>query len=313
MKVVALGGGHGLAVSLRALKSLTSELTAVVTVGDDGGSSGVLRRDHGVLPPGDLRMALVALADETNQAQLWSQVVAHRFDRGDLTGHPVGNVLLVALMEIFADPVAALDHMGTLLNISGRVLPMCIEPVEIVAGLTNELQWADPISQTQVRGQVALAQTPGRVVSLALEPAEPAVSSHVLEAIAEADVLVLGPGSWFSSVLPHLLVPAIRAAIAQSSARKILTLNLVPQSGETSGFSPANHVEVLAAFAPELTIDYVLADPASVTDVAELNSASVSLGASVVLLPIARADLADGHDVALLASAYDELFARGRI
>ena len=315
-RVVALGGGHGLSQSLRALAQVSENITAVVTVADDGGSSGVLRRDLGVLPPGDLRMALAALADASADAQLWSSVAQHRFDRGDLAGHPVGNLMLVALMEELQDPIAALDRMADLLQVRGRVLPMCCEPVDLIARLTT--QDSQDISSSastgfEVRGQVAVAATPGRVVSVAIEPEEPKPCEQALTAIAQADYIVMGPGSWFSSVLPHVLVPQVRDALVQSSAQRIVTLNLTEQAGETAGFSPEDHLEVLGTYAPELRLDFVLADPRCILDRDSLTQTAAGFGADLVVTPVARDNPEHGHDEGLLASAYAQLMTRGRI
>ena len=315
-RIVALGGGHGLSLSLRALTQVSENITAVVTVADDGGSSGVLRRDLGVLPPGDLRMALAALADASADAQLWSSVAQHRFDRGDLAGHPVGNLMLVALMEELQDPIAALDRMADLLQVRGRVLPMCCEPVDLIARLTT--QDSQDISSSastgfEVRGQVAVAATPGRVVSVAIEPSEPEPCEQALIAIAQADYIVMGPGSWFSSVLPHVLVPQVREALVQSSAARIVTLNLTEQAGETAGFSPEDHLEVLGTYVPELRLDYVLADPSCILDRDSLTQTVAGFGADLVVTPVARDNPEHGHDEGLLASAYAQLMTRGRI
>ena len=315
-RIVALGGGHGLSLSLRALTQVSENITAVVTVADDGGSSGVLRRDLGVLPPGDLRMALAALADASADAQLWSSVAQHRFDRGDLAGHPVGNLMLVALMEELQDPIAALDRMADLLQVRGRVLPMCCEPVDLIARLTT--QDSQDISSSastgfEVRGQVAVAATPGRVVSVAIEPEEPKPCEQALTAIAEADYIVMGPGSWFSSVLPHLLVPHVRDALVQSQAQRIVTLNLTEQAGETAGFSPEDHLEVLGTYAPELRLDFVLADPSCILDRDSLTQTAAGFGADLVVTPVARDNPEHGHDEGLLASAYAHLITRGKI
>ena len=315
-RIVALGGGHGLSLSLRALTQVSENITAVVTVADDGGSSGVLRRDLGVLPPGDLRMALAALADASADAQLWSSVAQHRFDRGDLAGHPVGNLMLVALMEELQDPIAALDRMADLLQVRGRVLPMCCEPVDLIARLTT--QDSQDISSSastgfEVRGQVAVAATPGRVVSVAIEPEEPKPCEQALTAIAEADYIVMGPGSWFSSVLPHLLVPHVRDALVQSQAQRIVTLNLTEQAGETAGFSPEDHLEVLGTYAPQLRLDFVLADPSCILDRDSLTQTVAGFGADLVVTPVARDNPEHGHDEGLLASAYAHLITRGKI
>lgn len=308
--VVALGGGHGLAASLRALRRVTDRLTAVVTVADDGGSSGRLRDEFGCLPPGDLRMALAALCGDDEWGQLWSQLAQHRFSSGgELDGHAVGNLLIVGLWQLLGDPVAALDQVGRLLGAQGRVLPMSREPVGIAAAVAFD---GEPAPQV-VRGQVSVATTPGRVVELLLEPPAPVACEEAVGAIEAADWVVLGPGSWFTSVLPNLMVPGLRDALVSTRARRLVVLNLAPQPGETEGFSPGQHLEVLATHAPALAIDVVLADPRSVPDVAALAAVTAHLGAELVLEPVARADDPLRHDPAALAGACARLLDRGRI
>lgn len=309
-KVVALGGGHGLAASLAALRQVTDRLTAVVTVADDGGSSGRLRDEFGCLPPGDLRMALSALCGDDEWGRLWHEVVQHRFTSdGGLDGHAVGNLLIVALWELIDDPVAGLDHVGRLLGASGRVLPMSLEPLVIVA----DVLVGDAVEPRCVRGQVEVATTPGRVVAIRLEPAAPRPCPEAVTAVQDADWVVLGPGSWFTSVLPHLLVPDLRDALVGTSARRLVALNLAPQPGETAGFSPETHLEVLAAQAPDLQVDVVLADVAVTADHERLRAVAGSLGAELVLAPVAAADGTPRHDPTLLAAAYRRVMGRGRI
>ncbi len=308
-KVVALGGGHGLFASLSALRRVTRQLTAVVTVADDGGSSGVLRRDFGVLPPGDLRMALAALCGDDAWGTTWSRVVQHRFPAGGgLGGHAVGNVLIVALWELLGDTVQGLDWVGRLLGAHGRVLPMASVPLDLVA----EVEGADPDRPgdvTTVRGQAACASTTGRVRSISLIPPDPPACAEAVAAIRSANWVVLGPGSWFTSVLPHLLVPGLASAVITTSARRLVALNLAPQPGETHGFSPHTHLEVLADHAPELTVDVVLADRgAAGTFAAELEKAAGLLGGRLVLADLAMQDGSPRHDPRRLAGALAEIF-----
>jgi uncharacterized cofD-like protein len=313
LRVVALGGGHGLAASLAALRRVTPEVTAIVTVADDGGSSGRLRREFGVLPPGDLRMALAALCGDDSWGETWSRVVQHRFGgSGELAGHAVGNLLLAGLWDVLGDPVAGLDWVGRLLRVTGRVLPMAAVPLEIVAcvaGLDAPSPEAGaPETVREVRGQAAVAVTTGQVRSISLVPADPPAVPDAVEAVLAADWVVFGPGSWFTSVLPHLLVPSLAAALASTSARRIVTLNLVPQPGETEGFSPHRHLEVLADHAPSLSFDVVLADRGAVAGFEdELEKAAGLLHASLVLSDVAAADGAR-HDPVLLAAAYRDVF-----
>jgi uncharacterized cofD-like protein len=306
---VALGGGHGLFASLSALRRVTRHLTAVVTVADDGGSSGRLRRQFGVLPPGDLRMALAALCGDDAWGTTWSQVVQHRFTGdAELGGHSVGNLLIVALWELLGDTVQGLDWVGRLLGAHGRVLPMASVPLDLAA----EVEGANPDRPDElsvVRGQVACASTTGRVRSISLIPADPPACAEAVAAVSAADWVVLGPGSWFTSVLPHLLVPQLASALVTTPARRIVALNLVPQPGETEGFSPHAHLEVLADHAPELTIDVVLADRrAAEGTTAELEKAAGLLGGRLVLADLAMGDGSPRHDPRQLAGAFAQIF-----
>jgi len=312
LKVAALGGGHGLAATLAALRRVTPDVTAIVTVADDGGSSGRLRRDYGVLPPGDLRMALAALCDDDEPGDelgpSWSAVVQHRFGgSGELAGHAVGNLLITALWEVLGDPVAGLDWAGRMLGAYGRVLPMAAVPLDIVATVEG-IDAARPHDITIVRGQASVAVTPGRVRSIELVPGDPPAVPEAVSAVLAADWVVFGPGSWFTSVLPHLLVPSLASALAATQARRLVALNLVPQPGETEGFSPHRHLEVLADHAPSLSFDVVLADRGAVAGAEdELEKAAALLHASLVLSDVAAADGAR-HDPVRLANAYRNLF-----
>lgn len=304
---MALGGGHGLYASLSALRRVTGAVTAVVTVADDGGSSGRLRRELGVLPPGDLRMALAALCGDDEWGRTWSEVVQHRFrSEGELHGHAVGNLLIVALWELLDDPVAGLDWVGRLLGAHGTVLPMASVPIDIEAEV--ELDGVVSI----VRGQVACASTPGNVRSISLVPADPPACAEAVAAVRDADWVVLGPGSWFTSVLPHLMVPELAGALHSTTARRLVALNLAPQPGETDGFSAEKHLQVLREHAPGLTIDVVLADPGAVGDGGELEKAVETLGGRLVLAEVAAPDGSPRHDARRLASVLDEIFREKR-
>ena len=308
-RVVAFGGGHGLAASLHALRRVTDQLTAVVTVADDGGSSGRIRTELGSLPPGDLRMALAALAADDEWGQVWAQVYQHRFGGGGtLDGHAVGNLVLTALTEVTGDPVTALDLAARLVGGTGRVLPLATSALEIVADVVG-LDGDDPGRAVEVRGQVAVATTPGRVVAVRIEPAEPPACAEAVAAVLDSDWAVLGPGSWFTSVIPHLLVPDMAKALAGSSARVCVALNLSPQPGETDGFSPETHLEVLAAHAPDLEIAVVLADRSAVgASDSGLRETAAGLGARLVVADVAARDGTPRHDPPRLAAAYDEIF-----
>jgi uncharacterized cofD-like protein len=309
VKVVALGGGHGLAASLQALTRVTGELTAIVTVADDGGSSGRLREELGALPPGDLRMALAALAGDDAWSRTWERLLQHRFaGSGPLAGHAVGNLVLTALAETTTGVVEALDLVGRLVGARGRVLPASTAPLQIVAQVIG-LDPADPQAVVEVVGQVAVATTTGSVVHLRLEPERPPACTEAVQAVLEADYVVLGPGSWFTSVLTHLLVPELREALCKTAARRVLALNLAPQVGETDGFSPENHLEVVASHAPELIVDVVLADETAVLDSRGLMSAVESAGGRLVLAPVALGDGTPRHDPVLLAAAFARIMS----
>lgn len=315
--VVALGGGHGLHASLSALRHLLDDLTvdsltAVVTVADNGGSSGRLRGEFGVLPPGDLRMALAALCGDDEWGDTWARVLQHRFaGEGEMRGHVVGNLLIVGLWELLGDHIDALDWVGRLLGARGRVLPMALTPMDITAEVRG-LVAGEPDALTTVRGQVEVATTDGVIASIALDPAEPEVSPAVVDAISGADWAVLGPGSWFSSVLPHLLVPDLRQALVRTDARLVVVLNLEEQAGETGGFGPADHLAVLAEHAPDLAIHTVLADSrrlgAGPAELAELEEMAGVLGARLVLADVAADDGSPRHDPLKLAAAYAGIF-----
>ncbi len=308
-RVVALGGGHGLAASLSALRHVCDDITAVVTVADDGGSSGRLRSDFGVLPPGDLRMALTALCDDSEWGHTWSDVLQHRFTGdGQLSGHALGNLLIVSLWQLHPDPVVGLDLVGRLLRARGRVLPMAAVPLE----LTAQVRGADPDAPdelAELHGQVRIARTAGRVESISVVPPDPPARAEAVRAILDADGVVLGPGSWYTSVLTHLLVPDLRDALRRTEARKVLTLNLEMQTSETQGFSAARHIETLHEMDPQLRLDVVLADPAVVDEEMALRGTCERIGAELVVTPLALLGSPHVHDSLRLAAAYRDILS----
>ena len=305
--VVALGGGHGLHASLSALRLLVDdlsvdELTAIVTVADNGGSSGRLRAQFDVLPPGDLRMALAALCGSDDWGQTWARVMQHRFaGDGEMRGHNLGNLLFVGLWELLGDNELALDWLGRLLGAKGRVLPMALVPMDITA----QVRRPDDGLAT-VTGQVEVATTEGVIEQVSLVPEDPPASKAALAAIADADWVFLGPGSWFTSVIPHLLVPALRETLMAARARLVVVLNLAEQAGETPGFGPADHLDVLFEHARGLRVDTVLADR-SMEGLDELEEAVRAYGARLVVADIAVADGSPRHDPERLAAAYREI------
>jgi uncharacterized cofD-like protein len=237
-------------------------------------------------------------------------VLQHRFEGdGEMRGHVVGNLLIVGLWELLGDHVDALDWVGRLLGAKGRVLPMAMTPMDITAEVRG-LGAGDEL--VTVRGQVEVATTDGTIAAVALDPPDPEVTPAALAAIDEADWAVLGPGSWFTSVIPHLLVPQLREALVKTEARLIVVLNLAEQEGETHGFGPADHLAVLMEHAPDLVVHTVLADRESVgADLDELRSVVSALGAELVLDDVAMRDGTPRHDPALLAAAYARILQSG--
>ncbi|HWS58672.1 MAG TPA: uridine diphosphate-N-acetylglucosamine-binding protein YvcK [Actinotalea sp.] len=300
--VVALGGGHGLAASLSALRLMSEQLTAVVTVADDGGSSGRLRAELDVLPPGDLRMALSALCDDSDWGRTWRDLLQHRFHtQGPLDQHAVGNLLIVALWEQLGDPVAGLDWVGRLLGARGRVLPMSSVPLAIEADVALDG------TVCTVRGQSAVAVAPGRVEAVRIVPADPPACPEAVAAVDAADWVVLGPGSWFTSVLPHVLVPELSAALHRTAARRCVTLNLHPTQDPTA-MTTYEHLCALAEHAPDLRIDVVVADPSAVDDLDALTAQARAMGAQLLLRQVRVGDGSPRHDALRLAGAYRDAF-----
>ncbi|MEU4216303.1 2-phospho-L-lactate transferase CofD family protein [Actinoplanes sp. NPDC026623] len=395
---MAFGGGHGLAVSLRGLRNCAPELdldiTAVVTVGDNGGSSGRLRAERDAqLPPGDLRMALAALAGDDPAHQRTVALLQHRFalvgrtarrgseadgipvsaggdadyefgdddgladlvladgaawneregdetpdgpaegDEGSgaakagwggvdrriasvggrhdpLAGHAVGNLILLGLMELLGDPVEALAHAGAMVGARGRVLPMACHAV----GIEADVRGGDPERPDDVvtvRGQHAVAVASGHVEALRIVPAAPPACPPAVTAIAEADWLIFGPGSWYTSVLPHLLVPELAAAIVASPARRLVTLNLAAEN-ETLGLSVADHLAALHWYLPQLRVDTVLADAKWVGEPDPVHRAAEALGARLILASLAVADGSPKHDPESLGTALVPLLGSDR-
>lgn len=309
-KVVALGGGHGLAATLNALRLITPNLTAIVTVADNGGSSGRLRDEFDSLPPGDLRMALAALCANDEWGRSWAEIMQYRFtSEGPLNGHALGNLLLTALWDRDEDPVAGLNKVGALLKVVGRVLPMALQPLDIEGVFKS---WD---GTHVVRGQKEVAISKGSLEDLRLIPSDATPTSEGLQALADADFITIGPGSWFSSVLPHVLVKRQLAAIEQSKAKRILVLNLdatINHSGdEFAGSSPAEHLRVLQRFAPNLRCDIALIDEsiaAQATVLPELEKLVQDMGGKVNVANLAVHPGSNHHDAQKLFSAFSHIF-----
>lgn len=300
-RIVALGGGHGLAATLGALALLDADITGIVGVVDDGGSSGRLRSFLQIPPPGDLRMAIAALIPPDESGDLWRRVLQHRFDGTvDVGGHAVGNLVIAALWSETGEIVAGLDALVGAVQARGRVLPNCLEPVELVAEIKEA---GSPVTRL-VRGQSEISGTCGAVVNLMVEPRHPRVCPEAVQAIESADLIVFGPGSWYTSVLPHVLVPEIKQAITASRAHRVLVLNLQAESGETEGFAPHTHLESWRAVAGDLPLHHVIADRASAFNNSPLY-ADVARGGGVVRL--AEVSERGVHSCRKLADAFGEL------
>jgi len=280
--VVAVGGGHGQAATLRAVSTFTDRVTAVVSVADDGGSSGRLRQLLHIMPPGDLRKCLVALAEP---GSLLAGAFTHRFAEEELAGHALGNLVIAGLMDAADDPVRGLDEACRLLGVRGRVLPATTEPVVLKAESDGG----------PVAGQVAVMGT-DHIRRVSLVPADAVPPVPVVEALAAADLIVIGPGSLFTSVLAAIVVPGIRDAIEQSPARKVYVCNLRPEPPETAGFDVGMHLSALVAHGV-------------VPDVALCDTRSLALGSPCV--PVVEAPLSRphglAHDAAKLAEALSGL------
>jgi len=285
--VVALGGGHGLAATLLAARADAGELTGIVSVGDDGGSSGRLRSEFGVAPPGDLRRCLSALAGADS---LLARSLEHRFDDGTLRGHPIGNLLLAGLAMVGGDLQAAIDEVGRLVEARGRIFPATQVPVTLIADS----------DEGTLAGQVTIERASG-IRNLRFDPADPPVSPAAVAAVAGADQILIGPGSLFTSVLATAVVPKIRCALHDTSATRVFVANVANDKGEARGFGLVEHLEALADHG--LAVDVVVAPTGSV--------GSRSLPAPVVEAHVAAAD-GWGHDPGRLGAVLAGLVGRGR-
>ena len=250
---MALGGGTGLPVVLRSLKRTLAEsggtLTGIVTVTDDGGSSGRLRRHYNALPMGDIRNCLVALSDNE---PLMSRLFQYRYDgRDGLGGHSVGNLILTALADCCRSYLKAIETSGQVLAIRGRILPSTLERVALRARLADG-RWR--------RGETRVSKSPARIVQVVTDPPHPAPAPGVLAALRRADLIILGPGSLYTSIVPNLLVRGVARAIARSGAPRVLVGNLMTQPGETDAFTASDHLEALTRIAGSGLVDYYLAN-----------------------------------------------------
>jgi uncharacterized cofD-like protein len=252
-------------------------------------------------------MALAALCGDDTWGSTWARVLQHRFhSEGDLDGHALGNLIITALWEETQDVVSGLDWVARLLDARGTVLPLALEPLEIVA------QVRDKGIVQSIRGQIEVATAQGTIESIELHPQSPRHCQQAVDAVAQADAIVLGPGSWFTSVLTHFQVPQMNNALHATPAQRVLVLNLNSHTSETAGYSPVTYLDVLVEQQPEFRLDAVIADPDLVGDPAKLARTCENIGAYLHLAPVAQPGT-EKHDPELLASAYRAVFGHGKI
>jgi uncharacterized cofD-like protein len=308
-RIVAIGGGHGLAALLRGLKSRTSNLTAVVTMADDGGSSGLLRRDMGMPPPGDLRNCLVALADDES---LMSRLFQYRFpDSAGLHAHSFGNLFMAALADVTGDFELAVQESTRVLKVRGRVLPSTLDDVVLHA----QLEGGDSVS-----GESTIAASGRLPRRVWLTPESPRALPQAIAAISRADLVVLGPGSLYTSVMPNLLIPEVRAAVRDTRALVVYVCNVMTEPGETDGYSAADHLDALQRHGLRGVVDVVLVNDEAVSE--ELLAAYRREGAAPVAVdeqrlrergvrimkaPLVSENGVVRHDSQLLAQALERL------
>ena len=251
-KVVVIGGGTGLSTMLRGLKKYTSHITAIVTVGDDGGGSGKIREDLGMLPPGDIRNCILALADTE---PLMEDLLQYRFTEGSLKGQCFGNLFLAAMAGISENFEDAVQKMSSVLAVKGKVLPVTLDDMKLIAELEN----GEIIEgESKIPSEVIVRNT--RIKKIAIKPIDAKPLEEAIKAINNADVIIMGPGSLYTSIIPNLLVKGIPEAICKSPAKKVYISNVMTQPGETDGFKVSNHLKVLMDYGVAENIDYVIAN-----------------------------------------------------
>ncbi len=253
-RAAVIGGGTGLSVMLRGLKTLPLDLTAIVTVADDGGSSGVLRSEMHIPPPGDIRNVLLALADVE---PMLSKVLQHRFQSGSsLAGHSLGNLLLAAMKEITGDFVLGIKELSKVLAVRGRVLPASAQPIVLIG------EYEDG---SEVRGESQIPKSGKKIKRVRLDPPDAVPLEEAVEAIEEADAIIIGPGSLYTSIIPNLIVPGIGTAVVRSEAVKIFVCNVMTQPGETDRYSVSDHVQALVEHVPGLALDYIVVNKGQIS------------------------------------------------
>jgi uncharacterized cofD-like protein len=307
-RIVTIGGGHGLSTLLRGLKSFSYNITAVVTVADDGGSSGRIRRTQGIPPPGDIRNCLAALSSDE---ALMTQLFQYRFSDGnpELDGHPFGNLFISALSEITGSFEDAVVESGRVLAVHGRVLPATLHDVRLVA----DVQLPHNITEVRVEGESTIPKFPGNVQRVWLEPNNPAAYPQVIQAILAAELIVIGPGSLFTSIIPDLLVPDIVAAIQASRALKIYVCNVATQPGETDGYTCEDHIKVLNEHIGESIFDIIVVNNKYESQLPSGSEWVKPTPEAEIEYPIYQTDLVDEsqpwrHDSVKLARAVMDLY-----
>lgn len=316
-RVVAIGGGHGLSALLRGLKAHTSNITAIVTVADDGGSSGRLRREYGVLPPGDFRMCIAALADDES---LVTQLFQYRFGSGAdagasaLTGHSFGNLFIAAMAELTGSFEKAVIESSRVVASQGRILPSTLEDVTLCAEFTG-LE-AAPAPENAARGESSIGKTGRAIERVWLEPNDPPAFPDAVRAILEAEIVVLGPGSLYTSVLPNALVRGIAGALGQTKAPVVYICNVATESGETDGYSLDQHVDALERHIGRGIIDIVLANDRVTPDagpgIVRPSNALSRASARVITADVVDEAAPDRHDPRKLGSAIMGIIRGGK-
>ena len=289
-RIVAIGGGHGLATLLRGLKAYSSNITAIVTVADDGGSSGALRRSLGVLPPGDIRNCLAALSSDE---ALMAQVFQYRFASGaGLDGHSLGNLFITALKDITGSFEEAVAESGRVLAVQGQVLPATLHDVRLVA----DVQVPESITPVLVVGESKIPEAAGKINRVWLDPGNPPAFPPVVSAILSADLIVIGPGSLFTSILPNLLVPDLAEAVRASRAMKIFVVNVATQPGETDHFNCSDHIRTVESHVGSLVFDVILSNRILTGQLPENSDWVKPDDAFIEERPVYQADLIDIHN-----------------
>lgn len=316
-RVVAIGGGHGLSALLRGLKAHTSNITAIVTVADDGGSSGRLRREYGVLPPGDFRMCIAALADDES---LVTQLFQYRFGSGAdagasaLTGHSFGNLFIAAMAELTGSFEKAVIESSRVVASQGRILPSTLEDVTLCAEFTG-LE-AAPAPENAARGESSIGKTGRAIERVWLEPNDPPAFPDAVRAILEAEIVVLGPGSLYTSVLPNALVRGIAGALGQTKAPVVYICNVATETGETDGYSLDQHVDALERHIGRGIIDIVLANDRVAPDagpgIVRPSNALSRASARVITADVVDEAAPDRHDPRKLGSAIMGIIRGGK-